>query len=154
MRRLASIASHPAVGAVCRLLVGGIFIYASYPKLLRPDDFARLVHGYRILHADMVNLVGITMPWMELVAGVFLVIGIIPRSSALVIAGMLGVFMGAGFLALMRGLEIECGCFFPLMGNHKLGWDLLARDAVLILFSLQILIWPSSFLPKRRHGSA
>jgi hypothetical protein len=135
-------------------MVGGIFIYASYPKLLRPDDFARLVYGYRILHVDMVNLVGITMPWMELVAGVFLVTGIIPRSSALVIAGMLGVFIGAGALALMRGLEIECGCFFPFMGNHKLGWDLLARDAVLLLFALQILIWPSSFVPERRHRHA
>jgi uncharacterized membrane protein YphA (DoxX/SURF4 family) len=153
MKRLASIVSHPVVGTVCRLLVGGIFIYTGYPKLLRPDDFARLVHGYRILHVDMVNLVGITMPWMELVAGVFLVIGIIPRSSALVIAGMLAVFIGAGFLALMRGLEIECGCFFPFMGGHELGWDLLVRDAVMLLLALQVLVWPSSFLPRRRRAA-
>ncbi|MBE9566345.1 MAG: DoxX family protein, partial [Proteobacteria bacterium] len=38
---------HPALGAVCRLLVGGIFIYASLPKVLNPDEFARLVWGYR-----------------------------------------------------------------------------------------------------------
>lgn len=154
MMRVGSIVRHPVVGAVCRLVLGGIFIYTSYPKLLRPDDFARLVYGYRILHVDMVNLVGITMPWMELVAGLFLVVGIIPRSSALVIAGMLGVFIGAGFLALMRGLEIECGCFFPFMGDNKLGWDLLVRDAILVLLALQVLIWPSTFLPARRRAAA
>ncbi len=154
MRGARAVLSHPAAGALCRLVLGGIFIYTSYPKLLRPDEFARLVYGYRIIHADMIDLVGVTMPWIELVAGVFLVIGIIPRSSALVIAGMLGMFIAAGFLALMRGLEIECGCFFPFMGDNKLGWDLLVRDAIMLLLALQVLIWPSTFLPARTRAAA
>lgn len=145
--RAHAILGHPAIGGLCRLLIGGIFIYTALPKLLRPDDFARLVSGYRFLDPGIVNLAGITMPWIELVAGAFLVIGIIPRSSALVIASLLATFMLAGALALLRGLQISCGCFFPLMGDHTLGWDLLARDAVLLLVTLQPLIWPSSFLP-------
>ena len=117
--------------------------------LLRADEFARLVNGYRLLHPDLVNLAGITLPWIELVAGTFLVIGLLPRSSALVIAGLLALFMGAGLLGLVRGLDIDCGCFFPFMLEHKLGWDLLLRDAILLLFPLQILVWPSSFLRSR-----
>ena len=143
-------AGHPLVGGVCRLLLGAIFIYTSFPKLLRPGDFARLVYGYQIVHPDLVNLVGITMPWVELAAGAFLVVGILPRSSAGVIAGLLGVFIGAGFLALVRGLEIECGCFFPFMGGHELGWGLLVRDAVLLVAAVQIMVYPSSFVPRRR----
>ena len=142
--------AHPLVGGVCRLLLGAIFIYTSFPKLLRPGDFARLVYGYQIVHPDLVNLVGITMPWVELAAGAFLVVGILPRSSAGVIAGLLGVFIGAGFLALVRGLEIECGCFFPFMGGHELGWGLLVRDAVLLVAAVQIMVYPSSFVPRRR----
>ncbi len=145
--RARSVLGHPAVGGICRLLIGGIFIYTGLPKVLRPDDFARLVAGYRLLDPGLVNLAGIVMPWIELIAGAFLVIGIIPRSAALVTAGLLAVFMVAGALALLRGLAISCGCFFPLMGNHTLGWDLLARDAVLLLLTLQIIAWPSSFLP-------
>jgi uncharacterized membrane protein YphA (DoxX/SURF4 family) len=140
---------HPVTGALCRLLIGIIFIYTAYPKLLRPDEFARLVNGYRILHPDLVNLAGVTLPWIELVVGGFLVIGLLPRSSALVIAGLLVIFMFAGFLGILRGLDIDCGCFFPFMLDHKLGWDLLLRDAVLLLLPLQVLIWPSSFLPAR-----
>ncbi len=154
--RAGRLLGHPAVGALCRLLIGGAFIYTSFPKLLRPDEFARLVYGYRILHPDLVNLAGITLPWVELAAGVFLVVGIMPRSSALVIAAMLAMFIGAGFLALVRGLEISCGCFFPFMAGHTLGWDLLVRDGVMIVVAAQILVWPSSFLPARvrRAGSA
>ncbi len=141
---------HPAVGAACRLLLGAVFVYASFPKLLRPGDFARLVHGYQLLHPDLVNLVGITLPWIEVAAGAFLLLGILPRSSAAIVAGLLALFMAAGFLALARGLDIECGCFFPLMGGHELGWDLLARDALLLLPAFQVMIWPSSFLAWRR----
>jgi len=139
------------VGAVARLLIGGIFIYASLPKLLRPDEFARLVYGYRILHPDLVNLAGITLPWIELIAGLFLVIGLLPRASALVLGGMLCVFLAAGALAMVRGLEIGCGCFFPFMLDEEIGWGLLVRDGILLLLPLQVLIWPSSFLPGGRH---
>jgi len=138
---------HPALGAACRLLVGGIFIYTSLPKLLSPDEFARLVYGYRILHPDLVNIVGITLPWIELAAGAFLVLGIMPQSSAAVLGGLLLMFIGAGFLGLVRGLDINCGCFFPFMSDHKLDWDLLVRDGLLALAAAQVVVWPSSFLP-------
>ena len=151
---LRAIIAHQACGALCRLLVGGIFIYTGYPKVSQPDDFARLVAGYRILHPDLVNLAGVTLPWVELVAGIFLVIGLLPRSSALVLAGLLTLFMGAGGLALLRGIEISCGCFFPFMGDHKLGWDLLIRDALLLLPALQVVVYPSSFLSFLRRPSS
>jgi uncharacterized membrane protein YphA (DoxX/SURF4 family) len=149
--RATAILGHPALGAICRLIIGGIFVYTAIPKLLRPDDFARLVAGYRLLDPGIVNLAGITMPWIELIVGAFLVTGVLPRSSSLVGAGMLAIFMVAGALALLRGLHISCGCFFPLMGGHTLGWDLLIRDGILLLLTLQILAWPSSFVPCLRR---
>ena len=75
LERVSTALGHPAVGAVCRLILGGIFVYASYPKLMEPGNFARLVYGYRVIHPDLVNLVGVTFPWLEAVAGAFLVVG-------------------------------------------------------------------------------
>ncbi len=62
MRRAVGILSHPITGAVCRLLLGGIFLYTAVPKLTHPAEFARLVYGYRILDPSLVNLAGITLP--------------------------------------------------------------------------------------------
>jgi putative oxidoreductase len=148
--RLERFAKHPALGALCRIIVGGIFVWAGFPKLFRPDDVARLVSGYRVLHPDLLPLAGVIMPWVEVLAGALLVLGILPRSAALILAVLLMVFMGAGTLALLRGLEISCGCFFPFMGDHTLGWDLLIRDGLLLALSLQPLAWPSSFVPCMR----
>jgi putative oxidoreductase len=146
--------ANPATGAICRLLLGGIFIYTGIPKLMHPAEFARLVYGYRILHPSLVNLVGITLPWIEVIAGAFLVIGIIPRSAGLVITSLLALFIGAGFLALARGLDIKCGCFFPFMGEHQLTWALLVRDGVLLVLALQPVVWPSSFVPGQTEARA
>jgi putative oxidoreductase len=150
--RGARLLRHPVTGAVCRLVLGGIFIYTAVPKLLHPDEFARLINGYRVLHPDLVNLAGITMPWVELIAGALLVLGIVPQSAALVLGVLLVGFMGAGFAALARGLEISCGCFFPFMGGDRLGWDLFPRDLALLLLAVQVMLWPSSFIPIRSAG--
>jgi putative oxidoreductase len=141
--------SHPAVGAACRLALGGVFMYAAFGKLTHPAEMARLINGYRLLHPDLANLAGIVLPWVELVAGALLALGVVPQSAALVLAGLLALFMGAGFLALVRGLEISCGCFFPFLGGERLSWTLFPRDGVLLLLALQVLAWPSSFLPAR-----
>jgi uncharacterized membrane protein YphA (DoxX/SURF4 family) len=148
----ASWLSHPAVGAACRLVLGGLFIYTATAKLLDPADFARFINGYRLLHPDLVNLAAITLPWIEFIAGALLVIGIWPESAALTLAGLLGMFLGAAFLAVVRGLEIECGCFLPFMGSERLDWTLFVRDAVLLAMALQVLAWPSSFLPVREEA--
>jgi len=144
--RLAHWLSRPATGAACRLLLGGVFVYTAVSKLTNPAEIAPLINGYRLLHPDLVNLAAITLPWVEFVAGALLIFGIAPQSAALVVAGLLGLFMGAAFLAVVRGLEIECGCFFPFMGSERLDAAFFVRDAVLLAMALQALVWPSSFL--------
>jgi hypothetical protein len=140
--------SHPITGAICRLLLGGLFVSSDLPKLLRPDEFARIIYGYRLLHPDIINLAGIILPWVEVVPGALLIIGLWPRSAALLLAGLLTVFLGAAGLVMLRGLDISCGCFLPFFSD-RVGWALILRDSVLLLLAIQILIWPSSFLPRR-----
>jgi len=151
--RLRDVLIDPLTGAICRLLLGGIFLYAACPKLLHPAEFALLVNGYRLLHPDLVNLAGITLPWVELIAGALLVLGVLPQSAALVAGGLLVAFIGGGFLALMRGLQIECGCFFPFMGGSKLNWVLFPRDLGMLLLAARVITWPSSWSARRRTYS-
>lgn len=140
--------SHPLTGHLCRLLLGGAFVYANAGKLLRPDEAARLISAYRLLHPDLLNLAGITFPWIGFVPGLLLLLGILPRSAAALLAGLLLLFMDSAGLVMLRGLDIQCGCFLPLFGD-RVGWSMLARNTVLLLFAAQIIAWPTSFLRRR-----
>ena len=64
--------SRPAL-IVSRLILGGIFIYAAMDKIAHPDQFAEIVYNYKLLPGALVNLMAIVLPWVEILAGVFLV---------------------------------------------------------------------------------
>ncbi|MCK4385442.1 MAG: DoxX family membrane protein [candidate division Zixibacteria bacterium] len=56
-----------------RLILGGIFIYASPDKITHPEQFAKIVYNYNILPHSLINIFAIIMPWMELICGFFLI---------------------------------------------------------------------------------
>jgi putative oxidoreductase len=125
-----------------RLLIGGMFVYASIYKVFDPAGFAVSIRNYMIIPASWSNIVALTLPWIEIVAGVFLIIGIQVRPSALLTTGMLGVFLGAIIYAYSIGLDIDCGCFSSAAtSGGRIGVTHIVRDAAVFLISLFILVW-------------
>jgi len=124
---------------LCRLVVGGVFIWASLDKLAHPAEFARAIHHYRLVPYAVLHPLALLLPAVELVAGAALVAGWQRRGAALVCGGMLVVFLVAIASALARGLDISCGCF-NTDGGHAVGLDLLWRDALLLLACLPPLL--------------
>lgn len=116
----------------CRLLVGGVFIYASIDKILHPAAFAKQVFNYQILPVAASNLLAVVLPWMELFAGLALAVGVLRAESALLLTSLLLTFMLAISGALLRGLDIDCGCFGTSGGGRGLAWTTLAQDALLL----------------------
>ena len=53
----------------------------------------------------------VVLPWLELCSGVLLVTGLWLRASAGIATALFGVFTLAVLSALLRGLDISCGCF-------------------------------------------
>ena len=94
-----------------RLIIGGIFVYASIDKISNPGDFAKAVKNYDMLPLNLVNFMAIVIPMVELVAGLMLIFGIYVKGSAASISILLVVFLIALVQALIRGLDINCGCF-------------------------------------------
>ena len=116
---------------LCRLVVGGAFLYAGAVKIIDPAAFAKDISNYQILPANMVNLLAITLPWIEVVAGLLLVCGVWMRPSTLVIGVLLLVFVVAISHAMSRGLDIHCGCFGSAKGR-RIGLTTLAEDFVFL----------------------
>jgi putative oxidoreductase len=124
-----------------RLLIGGLFVYASIHKILDPVDFAVSIRNYMIVPPSWSNILALTLPWIEIGAGGLLIFGIQTRPSALLTTGMFGVFLGALIYAYAIGLDIDCGCFSSASSSSgRVGWHHLVRDSSLFLISLFILI--------------
>ena len=94
-----------------RCYLGVLFVGACLHKIAVPASFALDIATYDILPLAAINLVAIGLPWIELIAGVMLIVGWRARGSSLVIAGMMVVFIVALCIALARGLDMSCGCF-------------------------------------------
>ncbi len=124
---------------LCRLAVGGVFIWASLDKLAHPAEFAKAIHHYRLVPYALLHPLALLLPAVEMVAGLALVAGWRRRGAALLCLGMLAVFMIAIGAALARGLDISCGCF-NTDGGHGVGMDLFWRDLLLLLACLPPLL--------------
>jgi len=124
---------------VCRLAVAGVFIYASLDKIAHPDAFAGLVYNYRLLPLALLHPFALVLPWLELVAGIALLLGIFRRGAAVLCLVMTVMFIAAITVALSRGLDISCGCFHT-DGGSNVGLSLLLRD-VLLLAGCVCILW-------------
>ena len=127
---------------VLRLVVGGIFVYAGVVKIFDPAKFANDVANYQLLPSALVNFVAITLPWVETVVGILMVMGFWLPGSALVITGLMGVFLVAIGQALARGLDIRCGCFGTIEAG-KIDALTLTRDVALFVCAAW-LCWRAS----------
>jgi uncharacterized membrane protein YphA (DoxX/SURF4 family) len=134
--------THPVLGLVLRVYVGGVFIYASMYKIIYPGEFAETIAGYQLVPFWAVNLMALVMPWAELVSGVLMVLGVRTRSAAAMIGGMLVVFSLAILVTLLRDLPIGCGCFTSV--EEPLGWGTLMRDLIWLAMTLQVYFFPSA----------
>jgi len=127
-----------------RLILGGIFIYAAAGKILYPAEFSEAIANYQMVPVKANNFIAITLPWVELIAGLLLFNGFKTQSANVIIFLCLFVFSIGALLALARGLDINCGCFTE--ASRRVGLIFLAEEAGLFFMSVCILFFDKGFL--------
>lgn len=133
-----------------RIVLAGIFVYAGYAKLFRPDMtprpqlpiaislFALQIDSYQILPPPAVLFLARTLPFAEIALGLLLLIGWQLRIWATLITLIVGGFFVSVLRAYSMGLQINCGCFAkpePLTGMTVL------RDAALLLLAALMTVF-------------
>jgi len=129
---------HHRISLVIRLALGAVFIFAGVPKIMDSAAFAGAVYNYQLLPDVLVNLVAIFLPWLEVVAGAFLILGVWLPGAIIIYNGLMLTFMAAIIISAVRGLDINCGCF-STGASEAIGWKTIARDMSLLLASLYLL---------------
>lgn len=127
-----------------RLLLGGVFLYASLDKILKPYHFAAAVQAYQLLPPSLLGMATVFIPWLEAVAATALIIGFRPRSAVVVLSVLMVVFMIAIAVTMARGLDIDCGC--GLLVERPVGWLALLEDGLLLLLLVGLY---TALLPQR-----
>jgi uncharacterized membrane protein YphA (DoxX/SURF4 family) len=141
MKILRNLISHPLFVLLLRVALGLVFVVASLDKIENPGQFAKNIANYRLLPYEFIHGMAIVLPWLEMMTGSLLVLGIWTRANALLTTSMLLVFIFAVSQALWRHLDISCGCFStdPLadkMTRWTLYWDViwLSWGVVVVIF--------------------
>src|ERR1700694_1020035 len=86
--RTANWFTHPWLTLRVQIALGVIFVVAALPKIVDPPSFAHMIYNYRLVPAALNNLMALVMPWIELLAGLALILGIW-RGTARTIIGVL-----------------------------------------------------------------
>jgi len=129
---------------VFRFVVGGVFIWAGLLKILDPLEFAQNIANYRVFSRDLSFLIALVLPWLEVLCGILVILGVFRSASSLLLSGLLGVFLILITATLIRGLDVDCGCFGSI-GRH-VDYRLLLTDIVLLYLTSNIFV--SSLKPR------
>jgi putative oxidoreductase len=121
---------------LCRLLLGGIFCYAGISKITDVTAFAGQVANYQLLPYVWNFLVASTLPYVELLAGILLLLNNRVRPAALVLGGLAVLFMLVLLTVMARGLDIDCGCFRS--GSHTTPAAAFVRDIGLLFLAVVV----------------
>ena len=125
-----------------QVVLGLLFLLAALAKIVDPASLAKEVHNFHLVPFWSEHLVAITLPWVELVAGLALVLGIRARAGAWLAGALLVGFTVGVALAMARGLNFECGCF-GTAGGTRVGWAKLGENLAMIVLAV-----PASLRPR------
>ena len=132
---------------VLRIFVGYYFIYASMSKIPYPAQFAELLAAYRIFPYLFVKLMAVVVPWMELVTGLFIIIGLRNRATAiLIMLSYIGFNVSIG-LNILVGSPITCGCYDTV--GEPISLAKISKNTIWFLFTLQVFLYDKLFLLRK-----
>lgn len=99
------------VGLLARLVLGIVLLVAGGLKVGNPRGSARAVQAYEVMPFDIAGYVGYALPWIEVIVGALLVLGLFTRVTGLIGTLLMVAFVVGIAQAWARGLTIDCGCF-------------------------------------------
>ena len=126
---------------IVALIIGGIFIYAGMTKIFDPAGFANDIDNYKILPWPLTVRLAFYLPWLEILCGLAVILGLLYRGGLLILTAVISIFILASVVAKARGLDITCGCF----GHASRDWSFTRHLSVdLAILAGLIVLWISN----------
>lgn len=122
---------------VLRIFCGILFLYSGFFKVLDLENFGKITMMYDILPLVFIPYTAIIVPVLELALGALFLFGYKIRAASFITIILMLMFMVFIGINIARGKTFDCGCFeLSQFGiKEEIGFPLLARDAVIIVFA-------------------
>lgn len=133
------------VATVARVGLAAVWLVAAVPKILDPNQTFASVKAYQLLPDGLVGPVAEVQPFLELVIGLLLLMGIGTRLMGVLSALLLLVFIAGIAQSWVRGLTIDCGCFGGgghVAANQTRYPQEIARDIGFLALSVWLIVRP------------
>lgn len=138
-----SLKNNPYIALVFRLIVGFVFVMYAVDKIANPSQFAISISKYQILPTPVINLFALILPWIELLCGLMMILGVRLRASSLAISGMLVMFIFALLNVIARNIpDVSCGCSGT---PEPVGFKKIAEDTFYLIASLYVFFYPNTW---------
>jgi len=118
---------------------GLLLIFAAVDKIRHPFEFAEAVENYRIFGADLSRWIAVWIPTLEVVVGLFLILGIWQDAFILLNMILMTLFLLLVMQAYARGLDVRCGCFF-VEGESKIGLLKIFENSIFTALSILLCV--------------
>jgi uncharacterized membrane protein YphA (DoxX/SURF4 family) len=118
-----------------RIFLGLMFVMVSLEKIVEPAAFAQSIANYNIFSFPISLVLATIVPWVELACGLCILFGLFLKGSSLLLSAMVTVFTLAVLSALLRGLDIACGCFTQDPTVGRIGWMKIIQNLTLLALS-------------------
>jgi uncharacterized membrane protein YphA (DoxX/SURF4 family) len=121
-----------------RVFLGSVFVISGLDKIADMSVFIHAVINYQFIGTGIATLVATILPWLEILCGLGLILGIYPRTSSFIITLLLIIFTVLVGSAMIRGLDIGCGCFTQDLSANKIGWQKIAENIGMIIAGIYL----------------
>lgn len=123
-------------------MLGGVFLVSGGTKVFDPGGLAASIRTYELgLPEWFVTVSAYSLPYLEVMLGLYLIVGLFTRASAWATNALMLLFTVALLQGALRGLQIDCGCFGSSAEQSNLWLDAL-RDVGLLALGLQVALSP------------
>ena len=142
-----NILGNETVGTLFRVILSAIMLYAGGIKLFEPHGARDAILAYRIFSPSVAPILGYALPLLEIAIGIFLLVGLFVRLSAIITALLMLGFIAGIASVWVRGYSIDCGCFggggdISPEGRATRYTQEIIRDFLFTLMALWLARWP------------
>ena len=118
-----------------RITAAAVFVYAAVPKIDDLVGFADDIRNYQVFPEWSLYFIAAIVPMVELVAAVAFVSGRerLVRAGGLVLGLLTIAFIALIASVIVRGIDLQCGCFGKQTAADAIGWPTLVRDVALLV---------------------